>query len=172
VVVEFYFLAFILLQPIQGPAMGAKHSSRQERQVKSTKKNELVAEAIRRIEEQQQERTRHAQQIDHHQPDKAPDDDVVMVVHSQQKQNEIKTGAVVSNLATSAISEIQVEQLHRGGAAFTKPDLVALAISINGGRGDPFSIYRTMTCDDLRTAIRVLLYAPPTAPNESLLMIK
>lgn len=63
------------------------------------------------------------------------------------------------------IVETKLQQLDRRGHAFTKADLVAIAIRLSDP-GSNIHQYRALSCDDLRAFIRLKLYSPETFRNE------
>lgn len=62
------------------------------------------------------------------------------------------------------LQAVRVNQMKRGHHAFTKADLIALLCKL---KGIDVSTCSQMTCDDLRLAIRVALYAEDNSHDVS-----
>lgn len=80
----------------------------------------------------------------------------------QETSEKSETALLPFNGGAAAVicQEVRVQQMRRGGHPFTKNDLIALLHSCTGADLDRAS---QMTCEDLRVAIRVHLYARPHA---------
>ena len=97
--------------------------------------------------------------------------DAVRATAVQEATDRIRSGAgclpgVVATNQPHFVTQMAATQMERGGAPFTKADLVALMSRING----PSSVSDLMqlnqlTVPDLRTAIRLKLYDPDQQPS-------
>jgi hypothetical protein len=68
--------------------------------------------------------------------------------------------AVVSySLADRLIGNAKIQQLQRGGAPFTKADLIAILLCIENKQDSDAVHYRVLSCDDLRSAVRLHIYS-------------
>lgn len=73
-------------------------------------------------------------------------------------------GTVVVNPQQELLHGVRQAQMARGAAALTKADLVAILCRLTRATGDmAVATYQQLSCEDLRVAIRLELYAPQTA---------
>lgn len=76
----------------------------------------------------------------------------------QQNNNNDKQVILAGDFTSQLIGSAKVTQLERGGAIFTKADLIAILIKLEKKDEKAAIEYRCLTCDDLRSAIRLLIY--------------
>lgn len=80
----------------------------------------------------------------------------------ERKQNQL----VPYNPVAEIIGHTKIAQLERRGNALTKADLVALLLKLEKRDERDVMYYQSLSCNDLRAAIRLMVYDEPNAHHE------
>ena len=87
----------------------------------------------------------------------------------KRRQDLANHGAVINHPFQGMLHQAKLHQLDRKGMALTKADLVATLIRLkNLDEKSPLIYqYQNLSCDDLRSFIRLILYSPETLEEEN-----
>jgi len=86
-----------------------------------------------------------------------------------QKRRENVSNALINYSSPQAfVDEAKETQLNRRGKPFTKADLIAILAKLENVNTESLEIlkYQTLSCDDLRSYIRLKLYAEEALEEE------
>ena len=90
-----------------------------------------------------------------------PSQSVVQARYVSSSSTSSASSILERTMMNHAITNVKIHQLERGGGAFTKADLVAILAMLKRERepNERALEYTSLSCDDLRSMIRLLIYA-------------